>query len=221
MLAAAGIKWLVCPVNEDPNSWQPIPERAPIYKLTLESHDFWVWENVYARPYAYFATRFQIAPDEDIIRRRLRALTFDRVNEAHVEDFEGTFPANVAALHTGMPVTPEERDSIKLESYAPGNMTISLEAENTRLLIVNEGWTPSWRAYIDGVPATIYRTNYILQGVVIPPGEHRVTLQYDPPAFKWGLGISATALLGWLALLTFALRRARKPAKSIAEADVT
>ncbi|HYO50575.1 MAG TPA: YfhO family protein [Chloroflexia bacterium] len=220
MLAAAGIKWLVCPVNEDPNAWQDVPERAPIYKLVLESHDFWVWENVYARPYAYFATRFQLAHDEETIRRRMRALTFDRVNEAHVEDFEGTFPENVAALHTGTPVTPEERDSIKLESYAPGDMTFSLKAENTRLLIVNEGWTPSWRASIDNAPATIYRTNYILQGIVVPPGEHRVTLQYDPPAFKWGIAISIIASIGWLALVAFSVRRARRPAETVA-ADAT
>ncbi|HEX9989863.1 MAG TPA: YfhO family protein [Chloroflexia bacterium] len=221
MLAAAGIKWLVCPVNQDPNSWQDVPERAPIYKLALESHDFWVWENIYARPYAYFATRFQVAKNEEIIRRRMRELTFDRVNEAHIEDFEGTFPENVAALHTGSPVTPEERDSIKLESYAPGNMTISLKAEKTRLLIVNEGWTPSWRAYIDNAPATIYRTNYILQAIVIPPGEHRVTLRYDPPAFKWGLAMSIVAALGWLALVAFSLRRARKPIVKTIAADAS
>jgi hypothetical protein len=183
-----------------------VPERSPIYRYTLQSHDFWVWENVYARPYAYFATRFQAAESEEVVQRRLRALTFDRVNEVQIEDFERSLPPDVAGLHTGRPVTEAERDSIKLESYAPGKMAFSLTAEVPRFMVVNEGWTPAWRAYIDGSPVPIYRANYIAQGIVVPTGSHQVTFQYDPPGFKWGIGITLGALALWLALVGFAVR---------------
>ncbi len=106
--AAVGIKWLVAPVNEDPTAWQPDPETGPIYNLTLVSNDFWIWENMYARPYAYLASRIQIAPDEATEYRRMKALTMDRIDQVHIEDPEGAFPEGVETLDTGAPISDRE-----------------------------------------------------------------------------------------------------------------
>jgi hypothetical protein len=180
-MAAAGIRRIVLPVNELPSSWQEQPERGPIYTLEMQSHDFWVWRNNYAKPYVYIATRFQTAPDLGTVERRLRALTMDRVNEAQVYDPAGSFPPDVQGLHTGIPPTEAEVGSVKIERYAPGDVEISLTTEQPRLLVLNEGYNESWRATVNGQPAHIYPTNSITQGVVVSPGTHRVRYYYDPP----------------------------------------
>src|SRR5205807_4138895 len=119
-----------------------------------------------------------------------------------------TFPGGVAALNTGAPVTEGER--VTLTNYAPGRIELDVLAERMRFLVVSEGWSPSWRAELDGAPALLYKTNYVLQGLVVPTGSHHVTLVYDPPAFRWGVAISLVALVVWLVLALFSvLRRVR------------
>ncbi len=67
-------------------------------------------------------------------------------------------------------------------------------------MVVNEGWAGGWRAELDGAATQVYKVNYVVQGVVVPPGEHTITLTYDPPAFRWGVGISLISLVVWLGL---------------------
>ena len=54
---------------------------------------------------------------------------------------------------------------------------------------------PGWIAGIDGNPAPLYKTDGIFRGVVVPAGEHRVTMRYRPVPFRVGLGLAAMALL--------------------------
>ena len=201
--AAVGIKWLVAPVNEDPTSWQDDPESGPVYKLTLVSHDFWVWENMYARPFAYLASRIQVAPDNATLTRRMSALTMDRINQVHVEDPDGRFPAGVESADTGAPISEQEAASVAVAKNVPGEIVVNIEAERTRLLVVNEGLADGWRAYLDNSPVEIFRTNYLVQGVVVPPGQHMVRLAYEPRAFLVGAIISCIALALWLALVGY------------------
>jgi len=219
--AAVGIKWLVAPVNEDPTAWQPEPESGSVYNLTLVSHDFWVWENMYARPYAYLASRIQVAPDEETEYRRMKALTMDRIDQVHIEDSAGAFPEGVETLDTGAPINDREAGSVKLESHVPGEIVVSVDAERNRLLVVNEGLVDGWRAYLDGSPVRLFRANYLVQGVVVPPGPHTVRLAYEPKAFVVGAIISAIALVLWLALIAFSVWRATRPSrKRISEISV-
>ncbi|MFL5734353.1 MAG: hypothetical protein ACJ78Q_14295, partial [Chloroflexia bacterium] len=80
---------------------------------------------------------------------------------------------------------------------------IRVSAEKRRFLVVNEGWSNGWRAEVDGVPTALYRADYVAQGLVVPPGDHLVTLDYDPPAFRWGLGVSIIAWIYWLGVVIF------------------
>jgi hypothetical protein len=199
-MASVGINRVAVPVNEAPENWQEPPAGGPVYTLEMRSHDFWVWRNNYARPFTYLASRFRTAPTEEIEERRVRALTLDRVDEAQVFDPEGVFPPDVAGTHTGAPITEQEGSSVRLESYVPGEIRVSVNAEARRLLIVNEQHTKDWRVTVDGEPAPLLRVNYLAQGVVVPPGPHTVRFYYDPPSFKLGAGLSLLGLVGWLGL---------------------
>jgi len=73
----------------------------------------------------------------------------------------------------------------KLEQYRSGRMELSVQAEQPAILRVSEKYDKDWKAWVDGVSATVHRVDYIVQGVFIPAGAHRVLLQYAPPI--WGL----------------------------------
>jgi hypothetical protein len=205
IMAAVGIKHVVVPVNELPERWQEPPASGAVYEWEMQSHDFWVWRNNYAMPYTYLAPRFQTAPTEEIEERRMKALTLDRVQEVQIFDPDGTFPADVQAEHTGASITEEEAGSVRIENYAPGDITVRAAPERKRFLVLNEQHTKDWRVTIDGQPAPLFRANYLVQGVVVEPGEHLVRFFYDPPAFKLGMAVSLVGLAGWLALAGWAI----------------
>ncbi len=214
LLSAVGIRWVLAANKDDPNSWQPVPSGGPIYKKTLTKNGFSVWENLYARPYTYLATRYHLirpAGDKDTAaqaRERMQSLALDTVDVVQVEDPSGRFPQGVGASNTGNPVRADETAS--LESYAPGEIRVRVKADAPRLLVISEGWTSDWKVYIDGKPAAIYRTNYMIQGVPVPAGEHEVRLAYEPDSFAWGVGISSAALLVWVgSAALFVVRRVK------------
>jgi hypothetical protein len=217
LMAAVGIKHVAMPVNQLPIRWQEVPERGPVYTFEMQSHDFWVWRNNFARPFAYFASRFRTAETEEILERRMLALTLDRINEAQVFDPDGRFPPDVQGLHTGASITEAEAASVTLERYEPGSITVSVEAERKRLLVVNEQHTKDWRVTVNGAPAPLLRVNYLVQGVVVEPGRHTVQFIYDPPAFKLGIAASLGGVAGWLGLVGWSVveRRRRRRAAPV------
>jgi uncharacterized membrane protein YfhO len=67
-------------------------------------------------------------------------------------------------------------------------------------LVVRGSFTPSWRATVDGAPATVLRANGRHRAVALPAGDHVVVLRYHPPGLAaGGLGSGVAALLcAWL-----------------------
>ena len=54
-----------------------------------------------------------------------------------------------------------------------------------------------WHAYIDGKETNIYQTNYVLRGIVIPTGKHKIVFEFKPKSFYkvgWFTALGNTAL---------------------------
>ncbi len=67
-----------------------------------------------------------------------------------------------------------------ITTYSSTEIEISAHAgENVRLLVILNRFDPGWHASIDGKSTKILLTNYIFQGVVVPPGQHTVRLAYE------------------------------------------
>ncbi len=101
--------------------------------------------------------------------------------------------------------------SCKLERYRSGRMELSVEAQQPAILRISEKFDKDWKAFIDGKSTTVYRVDYIVQGVFIPAGSHRVLLQYAPPI--WGLYVQLAGFaicllaIGWLVVEKVRRRR--------------
>ncbi len=83
-----------------------------------------------------------------------------------------------------------------LVSFAPDEVVIEINAPSEGLLILNEVTYPGWNVTVDGKPAAALRANYLLRGVIVPPGTHHIRWSYEPP------GHSTRMLLYLLAMLT-------------------
>jgi hypothetical protein len=92
-------------------------------------------------------------------------------------------------------------DRIVLTDYLPNKLTYNAEVENKRLAVFSEIYYPKgWTASIDGNPVDHIRVNYLLRGLVIPPGTHTVVFEFKPESYFKGEKVS---LAGSFALLLF------------------
>jgi len=133
-------------------------------------------------------------------------------------------PSQTAVVLEELALTPAPVDSgamaaAELVSYSPHEIEWNVRTDAPRLLVVSEVYYPAgWKARIDEEEVPILRTNYLLRGVVVPEGEHTVTMSFEPRGHRLGVLISglATALVygGTLLLFGLAYFRKRKPEKT-------
>ncbi len=69
------------------------------------------------------------------------------------------------------------------------------------LLVLSMAYNPNLVASVDDKLVPIYRTNYALCGVPVPPGDHTVTVRYESKPLRWGLAISLISVLVVVVLL--------------------
>lgn len=106
------------------------------------------------------------------------------------------------------PGPPGTGGSAKLAERLPERAVF--EVEGSGWLTLNESWSPSWTAHVDGRPRECLRADYSMQAVRIEAGEHRVVLSYLPASVRYGWVLS---LLGaaWVACLIWA----RQPPRAV------
>jgi len=161
--------------------------------LSSEPWRFSVW-SVPHRAWARFVSRAVPVADEQQALEALAGYELAGMGTAVVEGPppEGTAPGAVLSA-----VREPERIRIDAEATGPA------------FLVVCDSYAPGWRAEIDGRPAPIYRTDYLVRGVPFPPGRHVLEMSYEPPEARLGFVLAAAGLLGMAALGAFGLRRGR------------
>ena len=75
---------------------------------------------------------------------------------------------------TGKTFAKDSTSTIRLTKYTPNTLTYHSENTTGGLAVFSEVYYPGWVATIDGVPADIIRTDYILRGLYIPAGNHEI-----------------------------------------------
>jgi hypothetical protein len=73
-------------------------------------------------------------------------------------------------------------------------------AENDRLLVVLEAWSPGWRATVDGAPAPTLRAGGFALATLVPAGARAATLRYRPDGWIWGQRLAGLGALGLIGL---------------------
>jgi hypothetical protein len=95
------------------------------------------------------------------------------------------------------------------QSYAPEAVSVVAITPSPAYVVLSDVWYPGWRAWVDGVEVPIYRTNFAFRGIYLAaPGEHTITLRFDPLSWKLG-GAVTLATLAALAITAWP-RIARK-----------
>jgi hypothetical protein len=149
-----------------------------------------VYEGEGALPRAYVVHRLKPVRDDVVSLATIRTRGFDPAHEAL-----WTEPDPLPAM--AEPVTP---DSVRVIRYDFNEAEFLVSTTASGLLVLGDQYDPDWTAAVDQAPARIHRVDYLMRGVLIGPGVHRVRFTYVPHALAAGIRLSSLALLLTLAL---------------------
>lgn len=113
------------------------------------------------------------------------------------EEFERLFFSSETSvlLEEDLKIKKGENGQVSFTSYSPGRMNLKTKSNNDNLLYVSETYFPGWKAYIDGSETKIYRANYAFMSLLVPSGDHRVFLKYEPSSIKIGSLVSVFSII--------------------------
>ena len=110
--------------------------------------------------------------------------------------------------------------SVKMTSYAPNKISYEANVEGKQLIVFSEiYYKDGWKAYIDKKEVDICKVNYLLRGIEVSKGKHKVEFIFDLPKFhKSNLySILGTILILFMVVGGFWLDRKKKLKQAVQE----
>jgi len=142
-----------------------------------------------------FVPRFhlvsRVEPYQDVKRARERLLSpaFDPRATALV------LASQEVAAVAPVPNAPAAPSPVSVRRLAAHEIELEVDSQGGGLLVTSEAAYPGWASRLDGRPVETLLVNTAFRGVAVPPGRHRVTMEYVPRSFRAGLALSVAALL--------------------------
>ena len=91
----------------------------------------------------------------------------------------------------GLKLNYSAKGVIKLISYQPNNLVYQSETSAEEFAVFSEIYYPKgWNAYIDGQLKEHASVNYVLRGLAIPAGKHKIEFKFEPVTYTNGNNIA-------------------------------
>jgi len=191
-LSLLGTRWLV----QQP---QDRPLRVRGLRLAYDGRDARIYELPAALPRAFLVDRQVRAAGAGAALDAVLAPGWDGRRSAVVEE-------PLPAVHAGR--GSPGRATLE-RSARPERVAVAVSARRPALLVMTDTAYPGWRAEVDGRRAPLRRVDYLLRGVVVPAGRHRVELTYAPASWRAGWILSVLTALALAAAVLAGHRRRR------------
>ena len=132
---------------------------------------------------------------------------FDYLSQAYVapEDF------NAVWRYFSNAMTADQSSDRITELVSDANRSYSeVNSDSPSLLILNEWFTPAWKARVNGKKQPVLRINQWQTGVLLPAGKNRVEFEYRPTLFRILTVLNRITILLLLLFVAFELLRRRR-----------
>jgi hypothetical protein len=166
-------------------------------KLTL-----YVYENRSVLPRAFIVHSAKVIAERKQILEAMKDPGFDprRTVFLETEPKESVKPTDL----------DQGADDVSWVSYQEDEMILKASLAKNGYLVLSELYYPGWKAYVNGKPSQIYRSDYLFRSIFLESGASTLRLVYEPRSFKVGALVTLVTL-SCLPLLLF-YRRVKKPA---------
>jgi hypothetical protein len=156
-------------------------------------------------PRAFFVDGYEMIKDE---YKRI-----ERINEASFN------PYKTAILEEKPTVGIQSPDSAfaKITSWNPNQISLDVYTDKQALLAISEvHYPPGWHIYIDGREVeNIYKTNHAIQSIVVPAGNHKIELNFEPESFRKNIRLGYFSVGVIYLIIAYSLFRAFKAKKNV------
>ncbi len=202
---AAHLFWKV--VETSPRLVEPMLRRRGVTAV-VQFHPGTTWSG------NRLVTRDGMPPVETLLTKDAQAFAFP-VEQVAV--FRGEEDWSRAILHAktaisstafidsqeGIEESPMSPAVVRDIKRTPMQVTFAIHAAGPQesFIAINQTWDPGWHAFLDSAEIRLHRTEVDLSGVLVPPGEHVLRLEYSNPWLYLGLAIALLALVGCLLLV--------------------
>ena len=173
----------------------------PGYTEVFREDEYRVYKNDMVLPKAWFV-------------EEVKTVRSSRVAFKFIQPQKEFNPEHLAIVETGQEIrsAPDEQASVTIDHYTARRITLSVTRTVPGFMVLSEIYYPKgWIARLDGEEIPIHKTNYLLRGVEIPTGSHRLELEFKPKSHTWGVPVSwAANIAQWcigIVLLTGYIKR--------------
>jgi uncharacterized membrane protein YfhO len=104
----------------------------------------------------------------------------------------------------GLSTSYSGEGTITMTKYHPMNMEYASESSEKQFAVFSEVYYPiGWTAYIDNKEVEIHKVNYLLRGIEIPKGKHKIEMRYSSESLSMYNTISASLCTLFILLIAF------------------
>ena len=144
-----------------------------------------IYENVLAKPRAYFAYRSNVVESDSTAALNLLLPDFDgsialfTKHDMPSQDLTGT----------------ESKNSIRFVRSDNEELLIQTQTDKRGVFILTDTYYPGWKCYVNNHEKPIYRVNNCMRGVIVDEGISSIHFRFEPGVFSIGASISVVAVL--------------------------
>jgi hypothetical protein len=134
---------------------------------------FALFEFTGALPRAKLYSSWQVSTNDQAVLEQISSPAFDPEAEVLVS---GAVP--------GIPKDGNStinQSNVQFLSYAPKKIVLQATPSVPSILLLNDRFSTDWQVIVDGKPASLLRCNYIMRGVYLAPGSHKVEFRFHLP----------------------------------------
>jgi hypothetical protein len=112
--------------------------------------------------------------------------------------------------------------TVTLTKYDNDTIEYATHAATPQFAVFSEIYYPAgWNAYLDGKKTQYYKVNYVLRGMPVPAGDHKITFRFEPASYTKSYSLATWSgillylfLIGGIAMTVIDYRK-RKTIKSV------
>ncbi len=147
---------------------------------------FALFEFTGALPRAKLYSNWQVSTNDQAALAQLASPDFDPEKNLLVAGNGATPPAAGA--------TNQVPGEVKFASYTPKDIIFNATATAPSILLLNDRFDPTWTVSVDDKPETLLRCNYIMRGVYLTPGSHKVEFRFVQSMSTFYVSLAAVIL---------------------------
>jgi hypothetical protein len=173
---------------------------------------FAVFEFTGALPRAKLFSDWQVNTNNDATLEQLKSPSFDPLKTVLV--------ANELPAPNPAGATNQTAGTVEFAHYEPKLIQLNATAPVPSVLLLNDRFNPNWKVFVDGKAEPLLRCNYIMRGVYLAGGSHRVEFRFQPPLTAFYISLVGLAAGVILCGYVVVMRNSAKPSETPAPANI-